>query len=78
MKILYRVFYMSSIDGYCTLYFCEQKELQISYYTFDYRCDNMLFVIFCELDKLLCRYSKYGCHIRINDSTMFGIYVFCY
>lgn len=40
--------------------------------------NDVLLIIFCELDRVLSWYGECGCHIGIDDSSMFGIYVLCH
>lgn len=37
--------------------------------------NDVLLIIFCELDRVLSWYGECGYHIGIDDSSMFGIYV---
>ena len=46
--------------------------------SFDDCRDDLLRIIFCELDLVLSWYGEYGYPIRIDGSTVFGVYAFCH
>lgn len=46
--------------------------------SFDDCRDDLLRIIFCELDLVLSWYGEYGYPIGIDGSTVFGVYAFCH
>ena len=58
--------------------FIKSNEEKVEFHKDNYYGDLLLCDIFCKLGVILLGNNKCSCHSWINDTTMFGIFIFCY